>query len=88
MSSINSKLSNAELATATPNPNSNPIFPSSIFVPSSRHSIDLGAQSAAAANQLLSARTIHVPYPNTNGSGAVIAGLMNSNQSRAMNSPR
>ena len=89
MSSINSKLSNAEAtgaapaaATIAPNP-----FPSSIYVPNSRHSIDLGAtHSQAAVNQLLSSRTIHVPYPNNSVAG--VKPSLNTNRTSAMNSPR
>lgn len=91
MSSINSKLSNAE--TGPPAPNPCPVFPSSIFVPNSRHSIDLGTTSQSV-NQLLSSRIIHVPYPANanNGAQSGLKGLMMSQSGQrataAINSPR
>lgn len=90
MSSINSKLSNAETAANHPATQ----FPSSIFVPNSRHSIDLGAshaQGPSTINQLLSSRTIHVPFPANNSSNKGVTNATH-NQSNirgaAMNSPR
>lgn len=81
LSSISSKLSNAEMAAAPL-----PIFPSSIFVPNTRHSIDLGASHAqATVNQLLSSRTIHVPFPNSSAGGMIKS---NNARAAAMHSPR
>lgn len=103
-SSISSRLSNADVlevnASAVASSASTATLPSPVFpaaaitMPKSRHSIDLGASSVAATNQLLG-RTIHIPYPSnivnyptTTAASTTAAAVATKNGIIALQSPR